>query len=52
MPANREAYPKIQLLTVSELLNGRRPAMPPTLRPYIAAQRQVADVDQLTFDLD
>ncbi len=52
LPANQQPFPKIQILTVSDLLSGRRPAMPPTLRPYIAAQRQVESVDQLLLGLE
>jgi hypothetical protein len=33
-PMNGQAYPKIQVLTVAQLINGSRPAMPPQVRPY------------------
>jgi hypothetical protein len=38
-PVNARQFPKIQVLTVAELLSGKRPQMPPTLTPYIAAKR-------------
>lgn len=38
-PVNGQQFPKIQTLTVTELLDGKRPAMPLTLTPYIAAKR-------------
>jgi hypothetical protein len=37
--ATAQQFPKIQLFTVAELLSGKRPKMPPTLTPYIAAER-------------
>jgi len=38
-PANGEVFPKIQIITVPELLAGKRPKLPPTYLPYIQAQR-------------
>ena len=32
-------WPRIQIVTVDDLLSGRRPQMPPTLMPYIKAMR-------------
>lgn len=49
-PFNDQQFPKIQLLTVSELLSGSRPQMPPPLTPYIKAQRfQAPPPDQLSL---
>lgn len=41
------AYPRLQLITVPELLHGRRPQLPPALLPYVQAQRRPAKPDQL-----
>jgi len=38
-PLTRERYPKAQVITIEELLDGKRPHMPPTLLPYIKAQK-------------
>jgi len=39
-PANAQRYPKVQLMTVQDLLAGRRPQMPLTLLPYFQARRR------------
>jgi len=49
-PINGQTFPRIQVATVPDLLAGRRPSMPATLMPYIAAARRSAPVDQLTLD--
>lgn len=41
-PWNGETYPKVQILTVAQLLDGERPDAPPSLLPYVEAKRQVA----------
>lgn len=41
-PANGQTYPKLQIITTTELLAGKRPDMPPTLLPYIAASSRPA----------
>jgi hypothetical protein len=38
-PANGQKYPRLQHLTIRELLEGKRPVVPSTERPYIAAER-------------
>jgi hypothetical protein len=43
-------YPVVQLISIEELLSGKRPNLPPTLLPYIQAQRHASD-DQLTLGL-
>jgi hypothetical protein len=49
-PANGQAYPKLQHFTITELLQGKRPKMPPTLLPYIAAEKiKPADQHELLF---
>lgn len=50
-PFNGQEFSKIQLLTVEELLAGKRPQMPPTLTPYIAAKRlQPPKPEQTSLD--
>lgn len=39
-PANGQTFPKVQIITVEELLNDTRPQMPTTLLPYFQAQRR------------
>lgn len=41
-PANGQTYPRLQLITTSDLFAGKRPLMPPTVLPYIAASRASA----------
>jgi DNA modification methylase len=49
-PVNGQSFPKVQIITVPELLNFKRPKMPPPLTPYISAvRRPKAQSDQLTF---
>jgi len=38
-PASGDVFPRIQIITVDELLSGKRPKMPPTILPYIQAQK-------------
>jgi hypothetical protein len=38
-PANGTTYPKIQIITVTELLAGKRPKLPATMLPYIQASK-------------
>ncbi len=39
-PVNGAKFPKVQVITVPELLNFQRPKMPPPLTPYISAVRR------------
>ena len=49
-PASGQTYPRIQIITTAELMSGKRPAMPPTMLPYIAASRASgADTPTLLF---
>ncbi len=41
-PSNGQKYPKLQIITTSALLAGKRPAMPPVLPPYVQAKAAVA----------
>lgn len=38
-PANGQTFPKVQIITVSDLLDGKRPKMPLVLAPYVKANR-------------
>jgi site-specific DNA-methyltransferase (adenine-specific) len=38
-PANKQVFPKLQHVTVAELLDGKKPQMPLTMLPYIAAEK-------------
>lgn len=42
-PASGQTFPVLQMITTAELLAGKRPSLPPTFLPYIAASRTVAD---------
>jgi hypothetical protein len=37
VPMTENAYPKVQIVTVGDLLAGRRPDLPPAILPYIQA---------------
>lgn len=50
-PANGQVFPRLQHLTIRELLQGKKPLRPPMLRPYIEAKRQAQVGDQPQFDL-
>lgn len=39
-PANGQRFPKVQIITVDELLSGKQPSMPTALLPYFQAQRR------------
>lgn len=41
-PANGQIFPRLQHVTISDLLKGKAPNLPTMLRPYIAAQKQAA----------
>lgn len=41
-PWNQSTYPKVQILTVAQLLSGDRPDAPPSLLPYVEAKRQLS----------
>lgn len=42
-PTDGRAFPKVQIITVPELLAGQRLNMPTPLLPYVQAQRLVDD---------
>lgn len=51
-PVNGEKFSRIQLVTVGDLLGGKRPKLPPALTPYIQAPAHNATPDQLPLDDD
>jgi hypothetical protein len=51
LPANGQTYPKLQIVTVAQLLRGERPKMPATILPYIATGRATAQPQQDMLDL-
>lgn len=51
-PYNGERFPRIQVVTVEQLLEGERPKMPPPLTPYVQAQVLVHPPDRDQHDLD
>ncbi|MEV3927059.1 DNA methyltransferase [Actinomadura coerulea] len=51
-PVNSQRYPKVQIITVEELLAGKLPNMPATLLPYFqAVKRTQDDSTQMSIDL-
>lgn len=40
-PWNQQTYPKVQIITVAELLGGKTPDAPPSILPYVEAKRQL-----------
>lgn len=53
-PAYPTAYPRVQIITVDQLLSGKRPSMPPTILPYIQAAKDTTPAEGLEtlFELD
>ena len=51
-PANDVTYPRIQIITVTELLAGKKPNVPGTLMPYIQASKLMTQsLDVPMFDV-
>lgn len=42
-PANGQRFPKVQIMTVQDLLDDKKPNMPTALLPYFQAQRRYGD---------
>lgn len=40
-PWNQATYPKVQIITVAGLLDGKSPDAPPSILPYVEAKRQL-----------
>ncbi|MCA0290505.1 MAG: restriction endonuclease [Actinobacteria bacterium] len=51
-PANKQAFPRVQVLTVGDMLAGAKPNLPSTLTPYIKATKAKTQglSDMLDFD--
>ncbi len=50
-PANGQHFPRLQILTVAELLAGKKPQSPPRLLPYISAVRQAPAIEQTAMEI-
>jgi DNA modification methylase len=50
-PPTGQRYPKVQILTVSDVLEGKRPRMPPAILPYIKANPRPQAESVGLFDL-
>lgn len=52
-PTNGQPFPKVQIITIEELLDDKRPSMPNTLLPYFQAQRRydTGEEDQYALEL-
>jgi DNA modification methylase len=48
-PITQETFPRVQAITIQELLSGKRPHMPAMLRPYPTAGKAAAPSGQLDF---
>lgn len=49
-PANGQTFPKLQVVTIDQLLKGQKPDMPLTTLPYIEAKRaKVKNTDESLF---
>lgn len=48
-PVNGGTFPRVQLITVAQLLKGELPKLPPVLTPYLKATRHTVKSDQLTI---
>jgi site-specific DNA-methyltransferase (adenine-specific) len=49
-PVNLAMYPKLQIMTVTELLDGKRPNTPPPYLPYMKAKGQPMAAMELPFE--
>jgi site-specific DNA-methyltransferase (adenine-specific) len=49
-PVTATKYPRLQILTIAELLGGKRPQMPTPFHPYLQA-RKLVDVNQMTLKI-
>ncbi len=50
-PGDGREYPRLQLLTVQEMLEGKRPKLPPTFLPYFQAQKRLVPDAQMALDV-
>jgi hypothetical protein len=45
-PVNGQTFPKAQVITIADLLAGRRPQIPPPMLPYIQAIRATPNASE------
>jgi DNA modification methylase len=50
-PVNGTNFPRIQIMTIDQLLSGKKPNMPPSLTPYFKAAAFVPPTDQPALDI-
>jgi hypothetical protein len=51
-PRDGKTYPKVQIVTIEEMLDGHRPKLPVTLLPYFQAQKRAGEgEEQLSLGL-
>ncbi len=48
-PLNGRSYPKVQLVTIEQLLGGHRLDIPTPITPYLTAPKNIPQSDQLTL---
>jgi hypothetical protein len=48
-PVNGGVFPRIQIITVDQLLKAEQPKLPPALTPYLKAPRHAVKPDQLSL---
>ena len=48
-PVNGGVFPRVQIITVDQLLKGDQPKLPPALTPYLKAPRHTVKPDQLSL---
>lgn len=48
-PINGQTYPRVQILTVEDLLRGKHPNLPTALLPYFQAKRRYEAEEQMTL---
>jgi DNA modification methylase len=51
-PINGQTFPRIQVITVADLLAGKRPRMPQLMLPYIQASKAVPQLNQMDLFAD
>ncbi len=47
---NEATFPRVQLITVAQLLKSEQPNLPPVLTPYLKATRHTVKPDQLAME--
>jgi site-specific DNA-methyltransferase (adenine-specific) len=51
-PASGSVFPRIQIITVDQLLSGQKPKLPPTFLPYIQAAKHTDEAEtHALFDI-